>query len=54
MEVTDSCFKDYLIRKSSSVHKIIKKFSQEYIIKIFKFGQKEITTKDFYRQRPNN
>ena len=47
----DGCFKDYLIGKSSSVHKIIKKFPQEYIIKMLKFGQEEVTTKDFYGQR---
>ena len=35
----------------SYVYKIIKKFSQEYIIKMLKFGQKEVTTKDFYGQR---
>ena len=32
-------------------HKIIKNFSQEYIIKILKFDQKEVTTKGFYGQR---
>ena len=33
------------------VHKIIKKLPQEYIRKMFKLGQKEVITKDFYRQR---
>ena len=32
-------------------HKTIKKVPQKYIIKILKFGQKEVTTKDFYGQR---
>ena len=31
--------------------KIIKNFSQEHVIKMLKFGQKEVTTKDFYGQR---
>ena len=31
--------------------KIIKNFSQEYTIKILKFVQKKVTTKDFYGQR---
>ena len=35
----------------SHVHKIIKKFLQEHIIKKLRFGQKEVTTKDFYGQR---
>ena len=35
----------------SNVHKIIKKYLQEHIIKKLKFGQKEVTTKDFYVQR---
>ena len=35
----------------SNVHKIIKKCLQEHIIKKLKFGQKEVTTKDFYVQR---
>ena len=34
-----------------SVHKIIKKFPQKHIIKMLKFGQKEVTTKNFYEQR---
>ena len=54
MEVTDSCFEDYLIRKSPrNVHKTIKKFPRKPIIKrdMLKFGQKEVTTKEFYGQR---
>ena len=34
-----------------SVHKTLKTFHQVYIIKILKFGQKEVTTKDFHGQR---
>ena len=34
-----------------SLHKIIKTFTQKHIIKMLKFGQKEVTTKDFYGQR---
>ena len=52
LEVTGSCFKNYLIRKSvRNDHNIIKKFPKEHIIKMFKFGQKEVTTKDFYGRR---
>ena len=40
---------DHLIGRS--VHKIFKKFPQDHIIKMLKFGQKEVTTKDFYGQR---
>ena len=52
MEVTDSCFKNYLIRKRArNVHKIIKKFPLKPIKKMLKFGQKEVATKDFNGQR---
>ena len=34
-----------------SVLKIITKFPQEHVIKLLKFGQREVTTKGFYGQR---
>ena len=43
--------KSFLSLDLSKAHKIIKKFFQEHIIKMLKFGQKEVTTKDFYGQQ---
>ena len=34
-----------------SVHMIIKKVLKKYLIKMLKFGQKQVTTKDFYGRR---
>ena len=41
-----------MLKSARNVHKIIKKFLRKPIKKeMFKFGQKEVTTKDFYGQR---